>query len=85
VCITLFGGGRAIAERVQKLLDQAIRNVNASLKGHGFSRAAGTPEEVAALAAEGMHIAENKLPKCLNPDTHRVPKQVLRQGRASIP
>jgi hypothetical protein len=39
------------------------------LKGHGFSRAESAAEEDAALAAEGMHVVEKKLPLGLKSDS----------------
>jgi ATP-binding cassette subfamily B protein len=40
----------------------------AALKGHGFSRAAASQEEIAALAAEGMRAGENTIPQGLKPE-----------------
>jgi hypothetical protein len=37
------------------------------LKGHGFSRAAEQPNEIAALAAEGMQVNKNELHQGLKP------------------
>ena len=38
-----------------------------ALKGHGFSRAAEVPNKNAALAAEGMQVAQNEPPQGLRP------------------
>jgi hypothetical protein len=46
-----------------------LRKKLASLKGHGFSRAASGPNAEPALAAEGMQAIENRFPRGLKPRT----------------
>ncbi len=51
----------------QKLTEAQQKAVAQVLKGHGFSRAAESPEMIPALTAEGMHRAEDAFPQGLKP------------------
>jgi len=49
------------------LIERAEKSEAQVLKGHDFSRAAKSPQEVPALAAKGMQVARKALPQGLKP------------------
>jgi Cu+-exporting ATPase len=59
--------GRPVLCGIHVLLDAA--NDSHVLKGHGFSRAVDEPNTDAALAAEGMPVAEDRFPQGLKPNS----------------